>query len=57
MAKPTKKELIQLLGKVQKKLNEHQKTDSKIMAGYTLAVNVEMVDISNEITDVLTKYL
>lgn len=56
MKKPTKKELIEMLEKVCYKLNEHQKEDSKILKGYTLAANVEgLTELLNESTCILAK--
>lgn len=57
MKKPTKKQMLDLLREIGYKFNEHQRTDSKIMAGYTLAANVEgLTELSTKITNITTKY-
>jgi len=44
-------ELLKALGNICYKLQEHQKKDSKIIAGYTLAANIEgMTDLLIEAT-------
>lgn len=54
MKKPSKPELLALLRRINLKLSEHQKQNSKILAGYTLAANIEgLTEISNEITSIL----
>lgn len=42
-------DMIEFIGKVMSKLQEHQKEDKKILAGYTLAANIEgFTDLLNE---------
>lgn len=54
MKKPSKPELLALLRKVNLKISEHQKQDTKIMSGYTLAANIKgLTELSNEITSIL----
>ena len=41
--------MIEFIGKVMSKLQEHQKEDKKIIAGYTLAANIDgFTDLLNE---------
>lgn len=48
--------MLKIIEDIAAKLSEHQKVDSKIMAGYTLAANIEgLTEIANEITSVLSK--
>ena len=50
------KELIGIVKEVSSKMQEHQKVDSKIIAGYTLAANIEgFTEILNKITRILVK--
>lgn len=47
--------MLKIIEDIAKKLSEHQKVDSKIMAGYTLGANLEgFTEITNEITRVLS---
>ena len=55
--KPTKKQLLNLLGRIQLELTAHQMQDSKILAGYTLCANIQsLTPLSNETTNTLVKY-
>lgn len=41
--------MIEFIGKIMGKLQEHQKEDKRIIAGYTLAANIEgFTDLLNE---------
>lgn len=45
--------MIEFIGKVMSKLQEHQKEDKKILAGYTLAANIEgFTDLLNEAAEI-----
>ena len=46
-------EMLQIIKEVQSMISEHQYKDGKILAGYTLAANVGLTDISCKITSLL----
>ena len=45
--------MLEIIKELQTKISEHQHKDSKIIAGYTLAANVGLTDISCKITSLL----